>query len=112
MREDKSSRFIKAEQLLFIFKNQVIRIDIIGFDGSFHGRTVAAVNASGNKSYLEGFGPPLPGFVQLPYGDHDALRAAIGPTTAAIIIEPVQGDGGFLPAPAAFMQALREIGTR
>jgi len=71
------------------------RVDIIGFEGSFHGRTVAAVNASGNAAYLEGFGPPLPGFVHLPYGDHDALRAAIGPTTAAIDrSEPVHGGTG------------------
>ncbi len=85
------------------------RIDIIGFEGSFHGRTVAAVNASGNKSYLEGFGPPLPGFVQLPYGDHEALRAAIGPTTAAIIIEPVQGEGGARALPVACMKGLRQL---
>ena len=85
------------------------RIDIIGFEGSFHGRTVAAVNASGNKSYLEGFGPPLPGFVQLPYGDHEALKAAIGPTTAAIIIEPVQGEGGARALPVACMKGLRKL---
>ena len=85
------------------------RIDIIGFDGSFHGRTVAAVNASGNKSYLEGFGPPLPGFVQVPYGDPEALKAAIGPTTAAIIIEPVQGEGGARAMSVAEMKALRQL---
>jgi acetylornithine/N-succinyldiaminopimelate aminotransferase len=70
------------------------RIDIIGFDGSFHGRSYAAVNASGNASYLEGFGPRLPGYLQIPFGDSEALKAAIGPTTAAVIIEPVQGEGG------------------
>ena len=85
------------------------RIDIIGFDGSFHGRTVAAVNASGNKSYLEGFGPPLPGFVQVPYGDPEALKAAIGPPTAAIIIEPVQGEGGARAMSVAEMKALRQL---
>lgn len=85
------------------------RVDIIGFEGSFHGRTVAAVNASGNASYLEGFGPPLPGFIHLPYGDHDALRAAIGPTTAAIIIEPVQGEGGARSLPVACMTGLRQL---
>ena len=85
------------------------RIDIIGFEGSFHGRTVAAVNASGNASYLEGFGPPLPGFVHLPYGDHEALHAAIGPTTAAIIIEPVQGEGGARSLPVACMKGLRQL---
>ncbi len=70
------------------------RVDIIGFQGSFHGRSYAAINASGNPSYLDGFGPRLPGFIQIPYGDEDALRKAIGPTTAALIIEPVQGEGG------------------
>ncbi len=85
------------------------RIDIIGFDGSFHGRTLAAVNASGNKAYLEGFGPPMPGFVQLPYGDHEALKAAIGPTTAAILIEPVQGEGGARALPEVCMRGLRQL---
>ena len=85
------------------------RVDIIGFEGSFHGRTVAAVNASGNAAYLEGFGPPLPGFIHLPYGDHEALRAAIGPTTAAIIIEPVQGEGGARSLPVACMKGLRQL---
>ena len=85
------------------------RIDIIGFDGSFHGRTLAAVNASGNASYLEGFGPPMPGFVHLPYGDHEALKAAIGPTTAAILIEPVQGEGGARALPDVCMRGLRQL---
>ena len=85
------------------------RIDIIGFEGSFHGRTLAAVNASGNKSYLEGFGPPMPGFVHLPYGDHEALKAAIGPTTAAILIEPVQGEGGARALPEVCMRGLRQL---
>ncbi len=85
------------------------RIDIIGFDGSFHGRTLAAVNASGNASYLEGFGPKMPGFVQVPYGDHEALKAAIGPTTAAIIIEPVQGEGGARALPDVCLRGLREL---
>jgi acetylornithine/N-succinyldiaminopimelate aminotransferase len=88
------------------------RIDIIGFDGSFHGRTLAAVNASGNASYLEGFGPKMPGFVQVPYGDHEALKAAIGPTTAAIIIEPVQGEGGARALPDVCLRGLRELCDR
>jgi acetylornithine/N-succinyldiaminopimelate aminotransferase len=85
------------------------RIDIIGFEGSFHGRSYAAVNASGNASYLEGFGPRLPGYVQLPFGDHEALKAAIGPTTAAIIIEPVQGEGGARSLSAVQLDALRAL---
>ena len=70
------------------------RIDVITFEGAFHGRTYAAVNAGGNEAYLEGFGPRLPGYVHLPFGDMEALRAAVGPTTAAIMLEPVQGEGG------------------
>ena len=85
------------------------RIDIIGFDGSFHGRTIAAVNASGNEHYLEGFGPPLPGFVHLPFGDMDALRAAVGPTTAAILLEPVQGEGGARSWPEEDLTAIRKL---
>ena len=85
------------------------RIDIIGFEGSFHGRSYAAVNASGNASYLEGFGPRLPGYVQLPFGDHEALKAAIGPTTAAIIIEPVQGEGGARSLSAVQLDAVRAL---
>ena len=85
------------------------RIDIIGFDGSFHGRTIAAVNASGNASYLEGFGPPLPGFVHLPFGDVGRIREAIGPTTAAILIEPVQGEGGARAWEAAALREIRQL---
>ncbi|CAN7459867.1 aspartate aminotransferase family protein [Phenylobacterium sp. LjRoot219] len=85
------------------------RIDIIGFEGSFHGRTIAAVNASGNASYLEGFGPPLPGFVHLPFGDIEAIRQAVGPTTAAIILEPVQGEGGARAWPDAMLRAIRQL---
>lgn len=85
------------------------RIDIIGFEGSFHGRTLAAVNASGNASYLEGFGPRMPGFLQLPFDDMDALKAAVGPTTAAIIVEPVQGEGGARALSEASMKALRQL---
>jgi acetylornithine/N-succinyldiaminopimelate aminotransferase len=88
---------------------QAERIDIIGFDGSFHGRSIAAVNASGNAGYLEGFGPPLPGFIHLPFGDLDAIRAAVGPTTAAIILEPVQGEGGARAWPEATLQAIRRL---
>ena len=100
---------IKTARKYHWAKGQPERIDIIGFDGSFHGRTLAAVNASGNASYLEGFGPPMPGFVHLPYGDHEALKAAIGPTTAAIIIEPVQGEGGARSLPVSCLRGLREL---
>ena len=85
------------------------RIDIIGFDGSFHGRTLAAVNASGNAGYLEGFGPPMPGFVHLPFGDMAAIRKAVGPTTAAILLEPVQGEGGARAWPEAMLREIRQL---
>ncbi|WP_017932619.1 aspartate aminotransferase family protein [Robiginitomaculum antarcticum] len=85
------------------------RIKIIGFDGSFHGRTYAAVNASGNPKYLKGFGPRLPGYVQLPFGDHDALQVEMDDTVAAVIIEPVQGEGGLRPVPGQCLQGLRKL---
>lgn len=85
------------------------RIDIIGFDGSFHGRSIAAVSASGNASYLEGFGPRLPGYLQAPFGDLDALRSMMGPTTAAVIIEPVQGEGGARALSPTDLKALRDL---
>ena len=71
------------------------RIDVIGFGGSFHGRTYAAINASGNAGHLDGFGPALPGYVHVSLDDPAAITAAIArPTTAAVIVEPVQGGGG------------------
>jgi acetylornithine/N-succinyldiaminopimelate aminotransferase len=89
------------------------RIDIIGFDGSFHGRTYAAVNAAGNPSYVEGFGPRLPGYIQLKFGDHDAIKAAIAaPTTAAVILEPVQGEGGARAVPDVCLRGLRQLCTQ
>jgi acetylornithine/N-succinyldiaminopimelate aminotransferase len=86
------------------------RIDVIGFDGSFHGRSYAAVNASGNQSYMDGFGPQLPGYVHLPFGDHEALKAAAAsPTAAAIIVEPVQGEGGARSLPTECLRGLRAL---
>jgi len=84
------------------------RIEILGFSGSFHGRTYAAINASGNPAYLEGFGPRLPGFTQLPFGDHEALKAALSERTAAVILEPVQGEGGVRAVPEMCLKGLRE----
>jgi acetylornithine/N-succinyldiaminopimelate aminotransferase len=86
------------------------RIDIYGFDGSFHGRTFGAINAAANPSYTDGFGPPMQGFHQLKWGDHDAIKAAIAqPTTAAIIVEPVQGEGGCRAMPEQCLRGLREL---
>ena len=85
------------------------RIEILGFEGAFHGRSYGAINAAANPNYLAGFGPPLPGYRQLPFGDHDALKAAIGPTTAGIILEPVQGEGGVRAVPNECLQGLRAV---
>jgi acetylornithine/N-succinyldiaminopimelate aminotransferase len=85
------------------------RIDIIGFEGAFHGRSYAAVYAAGNPSYVEGFGPALPGYINLPFGDIEALAAAMGPTTAAVIIEPVQGEGGARALPEADLTRIRAL---
>jgi acetylornithine/N-succinyldiaminopimelate aminotransferase len=85
------------------------RVDIIGFDGSFHGRTYATINASGNDSYLDGFGPRLPGYVKGVFGDWEHLKTLIGPTTAGIIIEPVQGEGGARSLSPADLQILRAM---
>ena len=85
------------------------RFDIITFQGAFHGRTFATINAGGNPKYLKGFGPALPGFIHLPFGDHDALKEAISDTTAAILVEPVQGEGGLRPLPAVCLRGLREL---
>jgi len=100
---------IKTARKYHWAKGQPERVDIIGFDGSFHGRTIAAVNASGNASYLEGFGPPLPGFVNLKFGDLEALKVAVGPTTAAILLEPVQGEGGARSWPEEDLRAIRTL---
>ncbi|MEZ2131150.1 MULTISPECIES: aspartate aminotransferase family protein [unclassified Sinorhizobium] len=85
------------------------RFHIITFEGAFHGRTLATIAAGGQEKYLEGFGPKAPGFDQVPFGDIDAVRAAITDATAAILIEPVQGEGGIRPATMEFMRALRTL---
>jgi acetylornithine/N-succinyldiaminopimelate aminotransferase len=82
---------------------------IITFKGAFHGRTLAAIAAAGNEKYLEGFGPDMPGFDALPFGDHAALEQAIGPETGAILIEPVQGEGGVRVVPPQCLRGLREL---
>ncbi|WP_081714517.1 aspartate aminotransferase family protein [Asticcacaulis sp. AC466] len=86
------------------------RIDVIGFEGAFHGRTYAAVTAAGNETYLAGFGPRLPGFVHLSLDDHAAIKAAAeAPTAAAIIVEPVQGEGGARALTDAELTYLRQL---
>ena len=85
------------------------RTDIIAFEGSFHGRSSAAIAAAGSEKMTKGFGPLLPGFKHVPWGDHDALHAAIDDNTAAILIEPVQGEGGIRPLPDQCLKGLREM---
>jgi acetylornithine/N-succinyldiaminopimelate aminotransferase len=85
------------------------RFRIITFEGAFHGRTLATIAAGGQKKYLEGFGPKVEGFDQVPFDDMEALKAAIVPETAAIMIEPIQGEGGVRPVPGPFLRALREL---
>lgn len=85
------------------------RFRIISFTGAFHGRTLATIAAGGQAKYLEGFGPKVDGFDQVPFGDHAALKAAIGPETAAIVIEPIQGEGGIRSVPPQCLRGLREL---
>src|SRR5580658_1216415 len=85
------------------------RYRIITFEGAFHGRTLATLAAGGQKKYLEGFGPVVEGFDQVPFGDIEAVKRAIGPETAAILIEPVMGEGGVRVVEPSFLKALREL---
>jgi acetylornithine/N-succinyldiaminopimelate aminotransferase len=85
------------------------RYRIITFEGAFHGRTLATIAAGGQKKYLEGFGPPVDGFDQVPFGDHEALKKAITPETAGILIEPLQGEGGIRSVPPQCLRGLREL---
>ncbi|MBX4865856.1 aspartate aminotransferase family protein [Rhizobium bangladeshense] len=100
---------IKTARRYQFSKGHPERFHIITFEGAFHGRTLATIAAGGQEKYLEGFGPKAPGFDQVPFGDIDAVRAAVTDATAAILIEPVQGEGGVRPATNEFMKALRQI---
>ena len=100
---------LKAARKFHAANGQPERIDVIGFDGSFHGRSYAAVNASGNAAYLDGFGPRLPGYLQARFGDLDSVKALFGPTTAAVIVEPVQGEGGARSLDESQLIALRQL---
>ena len=100
---------IKTARRYQFTKGHPEKFHIITFEGAFHGRTLATIAAGGQEKYLEGFGPKTPGFDQVPFGDLDAVKAAITDTTAGILIEPVQGEGGIRPATNEFMRALRTL---
>ncbi len=100
---------IKVARRYHAAKGHPERYRLVTFEGAFHGRTLGTLAATGSAKYLEGFGPPLDGFDQVPHGDLEAVKKAIGPQTAAILIEPVQGEGGVRSAPNAFFKALRQL---
>jgi acetylornithine/N-succinyldiaminopimelate aminotransferase len=85
------------------------RFHIVTFEGAFHGRTLATLAATGNAKYLEGFGPVVEGFDQVPFNNMNAVRDRVGPATAGIIVEPIQGEGGVRPADMQFLRDLRAV---
>lgn len=100
---------IKTARRYHYVNGQPERFRVVTFEGAFHGRTLATIAAGGQPKYLEGFGPKVEGFDQVPFGDLDAVRKAIGPETAAVLIEPVQGEGGIRLLPPQFLERLRAL---
>jgi acetylornithine/N-succinyldiaminopimelate aminotransferase len=100
---------VKMARKYWYEKGKPEKTDILTFSGSFHGRSSAGIAAAGSEKMTKGFGPLLPGFVHLPFGDHDALHAAITETVGAILIEPVQGEGGIVPVPDQCLKGLRDL---
>ncbi len=100
---------VKMARKFWYEQGQPERVEIIAFEGSFHGRSSAGIAAAGSEKMTKGFGPLLPGFRHLPFGDHEALKAAVTETTAAILVEPVQGEGGIRPLPDACLKGLRDL---
>ncbi len=100
---------IKVTRKHHAAKGHPERYRIVTFEGAFHGRTLATLAATGSEKYLDGFGPPMDGFDQVSLGDLDAVKKAVGPNTAGILIEPLQGEGGVRSPPPAFFKALRQL---
>lgn len=100
---------VKMVRKFWYEKGQGERVEIITFDGSFHGRSSAGIAAAGSEKLTKGFGPMLPGFVHLPWSNHDAIEAAINEKTAAILIEPIQGEGGIRLLPDQCLKGLRDL---
>jgi acetylornithine/N-succinyldiaminopimelate aminotransferase len=100
---------IKMARKYHSANGQPERFRIVTFEGAFHGRTLATIAAGGQQKYLEGFGPKVEGFDQVAFGDHEAVRAAVTPETAAVLIEPIQGEGGIRPVPTQCLRGLREL---
>ena len=103
---------VKMARKYWFENGQSDRVEIITFSGSFHGRSSAGIAAAGSEKMTKGFGPLLPGFVHLDWADHAAIDAAITAKTAAILIEPIQGEGGIRPVPDACLKGLRELCDR
>lgn len=100
---------VKMARKYFYDKDQPERVEIITFSGSFHGRSSAGIAAAGSEKMTKGFGPLLPGFVHLEFEDEEALKAAITDQTCAIMVEPVQGEGGIRPLSDATLKGMREL---
>lgn len=100
---------IKMARRYWYDRDQPDRIEILAFEGSFHGRSTGAIAAAGSEKMTKGFGPLMPGFRHLAFGDHDALRAALTNSTAAVILEPIQGEGGIRVLPDACLKGLRDL---
>ena len=103
---------VKMARKYWFEKGQSDRVEIITFSGSFHGRSSAGIAAAVSEKMTKGFGQLLPGFVHLDWADHAAIDAAITAKTAAILIEPIQGEGGIRPVPDACLKGLRELCDR
>ncbi|MEM1267495.1 MAG: aspartate aminotransferase family protein [Pseudomonadota bacterium] len=103
---------VKMARKYFHAAEKPERTEIICFEGAFHGRSSAGIAAAGGAKLTDGFAPLLPGFRHVPWGAHDAIELEIGPETAAIMIEPIQGEGGIKPLPEPCLKGLRDVCDR